>query len=73
MNYGYNKFYDTGPGAYPKGEQLKGSSFNYKDLIRMERLARDKRSSLFCLFVNDEEIFLITLTEGVYVTAIFSS
>ncbi len=60
------------PGAYPKGEQLKGWSFNYKDLIRMERLARDKQSSLFCLFVNDEKIFFITLTEGVYVIAIFS-
>jgi len=52
------------PGAYPSWEWLNDPGLTQKYWTRLIRLARKKRSSLFCFFVSDDENSFITLASG---------
>ncbi len=98
VNYGYNKFYDTGPqeakyasvfvpekplilvgkvSNLPQREAPKrcssrvGSVLNCKYQTRLDRFYYSKFTSLFSLFVNEEEKSFITMATGVNVTKLF--
>jgi len=41
------------PGAYPRGEHLKGPGLDHKD--RLDRLARDKHFGIFYILDTDKK------------------
>jgi hypothetical protein len=51
---GQVEYFRVSPGAYPKGASVSGLNRKYSTGL-VERLARDKRSSLFGLIVIDKE------------------
>jgi hypothetical protein len=63
--------------SYPSGAQVRHASLElapdltHKYFTKLERFARDKHSSLFCLFVSGKEKRFTVMTLAVIVIKLF--